>query len=290
MNKKQQIISSIIISATAIGGIMALQINNGNIKGLSLIAESNVIWKHYAEVPATYARHGSREFWANCTVLGFTLEEPTTGTIEEGDNFYYTSYFDELDENDARYINPLPLEGGEVSKEIWDKYMTHEGLCLYSNTHIDLDYRVDGELQMASSFDFADKKARIEGYWPSSINPGPFVGYASFEIGVDTWSISFRRETYDHNDEKANLFFLSWAGQYGLFEFAFDDFTFDNETKLYHNPTFDVLGNGTYVDVKAAFQNNKPVYCIMAMTSGGTTGVVTRTYSNIGTTTVVIPD
>lgn len=95
------------------GGVMALGLvgviasqNTFNI-GIGVHAEdpNNVLWKHYAAVEPTTTRHGSKEFWANCSELGtHSLTKPAKGKIEEGGDFSATSYFAELNPSDNRYV------------------------------------------------------------------------------------------------------------------------------------------------------------------------------------------
>ena len=94
------------------GGVMALGLagvivsqNAFNI-GIGVHAEdpNNILWKHYAAVEPTTTRHGSKEFWANCSELGTnSLYKPTTGTIVEGGDFGATNYFNELNSSDKRF-------------------------------------------------------------------------------------------------------------------------------------------------------------------------------------------
>lgn len=95
------------------GGVMALGLvgviasqNTFNI-GIGVHAEdpNNILWKHYAAVEPTTTRHGSKEFWANCSELGtHSFTKPATGRIEEGGDFSVTSYFAELNPSDNRYV------------------------------------------------------------------------------------------------------------------------------------------------------------------------------------------
>lgn len=65
-------------------------------------------WNHYDRVEPTEDSHGSKEFWACCTHPGeFVLEEPTSENITDMGAFS-GAYFDELTNEDLRYIDPLP--------------------------------------------------------------------------------------------------------------------------------------------------------------------------------------
>lgn len=70
--------------------------------------EDSYIWNHYKAVAPTIDSHGSKEFWANCSVIGdIRLEKPTKGTIKEGVDFSTTDYFKNLDKTDIRYLPKL---------------------------------------------------------------------------------------------------------------------------------------------------------------------------------------
>ena len=67
-------------------------------------AESDVFWFHYDAVEPTLNKHGSKEFWANCSTHLFSLTKPEGETIFEGVSFDTTTYFDDLVFGDERYI------------------------------------------------------------------------------------------------------------------------------------------------------------------------------------------
>lgn len=71
-------------------------------------AKDDSYWFHYSQVTPTEFKHGSKEFWANCSTHNFSLENPGVGEdIREGVDFSTTSYFDELTSEDPRYLPPL---------------------------------------------------------------------------------------------------------------------------------------------------------------------------------------
>ena len=109
MNKRSLLITSIIsISVFALGASLAVKGLMNNNFTLATGYDSNNYWNHYAEVEPTRSRHGSKEFWANCSTHDFVLEQPEVSeTIREGVAFDTTPYFDELDPSDPRYIEPL---------------------------------------------------------------------------------------------------------------------------------------------------------------------------------------
>lgn len=105
--RKKRIILGISGGVLALGlvGVIASQ-NTFNI-GIGVRAEdpANVVWKHYAAVEPTTTRHGSKEFWANCSELGTrSLTKPAKGLFEEGGDFSKTAYFEELTPEDDRYV------------------------------------------------------------------------------------------------------------------------------------------------------------------------------------------
>lgn len=71
-------------------------------------AKDDSYWFHYSQVTPTKFKHGSKEFWANCSTHNFSLENPGVGEdIREGVDFATTSYFEELTDSDPRYLPPL---------------------------------------------------------------------------------------------------------------------------------------------------------------------------------------
>lgn len=99
--KKKIILGSTITLGTAL--ILGLFSFKDTAK---LRATDSVYWNHYAAVEATETRHGSREFWANCSTHTFSLTLPDSDNIHEGVAFDTTTYFFILDDSDARYIAP----------------------------------------------------------------------------------------------------------------------------------------------------------------------------------------
>lgn len=108
------------IATISLSSILVITTHNFDSQALAQQAGESVLWKHYLAVEPSLEKHGSREFWANCTVLGFVLEEPSSGTIEEGVSFDETPYFDELDKEDPRYVPSL----AEQAEERAVKYAT----------------------------------------------------------------------------------------------------------------------------------------------------------------------
>ena len=108
MKKKTVALALIgLLSTGTFGGILL----NETVGVVDVLANYNsdaVVWKHYAAVAPTFASHGSKEFWANCSSLGeHQFEAPANGTIEEGGDFSLTAYFKELTPEDDRYVAKL---------------------------------------------------------------------------------------------------------------------------------------------------------------------------------------
>lgn len=105
MKKRALIVLLTTLSLSAVVTTITVKAASGD---GDVFATDNVYWNHYAEVAPTLTKHGSKEFWANCSTLNYSLEEPEPGSvIYEGVAFDSTSYFDELDSSDPRYIAPL---------------------------------------------------------------------------------------------------------------------------------------------------------------------------------------
>ena len=108
-NKKRTIVLALagLLSAGALTGVAVESFGGGLANVFAGDNEDSYIWNHYAAVAPTVNRHGSKEFWANCSVLGqVVFEQPTKGTINEGPAFETTDYFAKLESTDPRYIAP----------------------------------------------------------------------------------------------------------------------------------------------------------------------------------------
>lgn len=105
--KKKVLLVAITSLSLAVGvtaGVFAYKSDNDSFAG----AKDESYWYHYAQVTPTETKHGSKEFWANCSTHNFSLENPGAGEdIREGVDFSTTSYFDELTDSDPRYLPPL---------------------------------------------------------------------------------------------------------------------------------------------------------------------------------------
>ncbi len=97
-------ISSLSLAVGVTAGVIAYKTDNDSFAG----AKDESYWYHYTQITPTQTRHGSKEFWANCSTHNFSLENPGEGEdIREGVDFATTSYFEELADSDPRYLPPL---------------------------------------------------------------------------------------------------------------------------------------------------------------------------------------
>ena len=104
--KRTLVIVTALSAALSIGvAITAAELSNNS---LAYAEDINNFWYHYEQVTPTWTKHGSKEFWANCSTHDFVLTEPAgTEEIKEGVAFDSTKYFDELEEDDPRYLPPI---------------------------------------------------------------------------------------------------------------------------------------------------------------------------------------
>ncbi len=116
MNKKSLLITSIIsISVVALGASLAVKCLMNNNFTLATGYDSNNYWNHYARVEPTETKHGSKEFWANCSTHDYVLEAPV-GEIRSGVAFDTTPYFNALSKSDPRYIPALNEETVDIKE------------------------------------------------------------------------------------------------------------------------------------------------------------------------------
>lgn len=108
-NKKTLVLAlASILSAGALLGVVTSTQTGGVANIFAADNEDSYIWNHYKAVAPTIDSHGSKEFWANCSVIGdIRLEKPTKGIIKEGVDFSTTDYFKNLDKTDIRYLPKL---------------------------------------------------------------------------------------------------------------------------------------------------------------------------------------
>ena len=109
---KKKIIILLATTSTLVLSSGAVLLTKGLANQGLVIANSDTnYWNHYARIEPTALRHGSKEFWANCSTHDFTLNYPGIGEdIREGVAFDTTPYFDDLDSSDPRYIAPVGID------------------------------------------------------------------------------------------------------------------------------------------------------------------------------------
>ena len=113
-NKKAMKIGLVSTAVVAAGLAVAMIASHGSslsvLKVRGLDHDANCEWNHYDAVAATYAQHGSKEFWACCSHPGtFQLSAPSEGHITDAGAFS-GEFFNNLQPSDDRYV-PV-LEGG----------------------------------------------------------------------------------------------------------------------------------------------------------------------------------
>ena len=159
-----------IATAIAVGFALAMSAS-GNINAFRTHAtdhDANCHWNHYSEVAATYASHGSKEFWACCTHPGnFVLSEPAEGHISDVGAFSGEA-FENLDSVDARYLPEL--EGGNkyASLDIigWqDKALLYTKAVYENIESVTFKMRIDADTDEMSSIWFAIGVANDQGDW-----------------------------------------------------------------------------------------------------------------------------
>ena len=133
------IASSLVITISIVAAIV------NNRKFSIDFATNDPLWYHYVEIPPTEERHGSKEFWANCSTHQFSLTLPESDDIQEGVAFDTTEYFNQLTLEDARYIPSLhkqkdlgiiPVENeGKLSYGLYPQtHCNDEDAIAYLNT------------------------------------------------------------------------------------------------------------------------------------------------------------
>lgn len=105
---KRKVLLLAITSASLVLGVTAGVLFGKHANDFSVRAKDDSYWYHYNQVTPTDFKHGSKEFWANCSTHSFSLENPGLGEdIREGVAFDSTPYFDALTNSDPRYLPPL---------------------------------------------------------------------------------------------------------------------------------------------------------------------------------------
>ena len=101
--KKRLLFALSFSSLLTIG--LTLAVLNHSVNSFAL-ATNNTVYYHYQAISPTGTRHGSKEFWMNCSTLSPVLEEPDSVNIFEGTSFDTLDAFFDLEPSDVRYIPP----------------------------------------------------------------------------------------------------------------------------------------------------------------------------------------
>lgn len=103
--KKSYVINSIFVASLTVLAVSTVFIgNSGNANFKAFGTQVDNYWNHYSRIEPTETTHGSKEFWTSCSTHEFVLEQPDGVEIREGVAFNTTSYFNEMDLTDARYL------------------------------------------------------------------------------------------------------------------------------------------------------------------------------------------
>ncbi len=116
--KRKFLYTSIICGLTLASGFAVLAKDGRIVKA----DETGVTWYHYAKKEATASTNGNREYWINCVNHTPVFSKPSTGTIEEGENF---ADFSSAPDSDARKTSYLP--NAFKSEALAWRYFRHNG-------------------------------------------------------------------------------------------------------------------------------------------------------------------
>lgn len=154
--KKKALLLTITSFSLVLGALAGLILTKGD-NAYFANAKDDSYWFHYNQVNPTNDKHGSKEFWANCSTHNFSLETPGLAEdIREGVAFNTTTYFDELSSDDPRYLPPLServdiwgyveeaIDGLNASpEEFIPNSMKLEYVEKVSSSSVDYDFTVD---------------------------------------------------------------------------------------------------------------------------------------------------
>ena len=103
---KKRVLVFLLINTCTIS-MVTVSILSSKKKSISVKGLDDAIWYHYSSVEPTRTRHGSKEFWMNCSTLSFSLERPQSENIFEGQAFDNLDSFFSLNSSDERYVAPI---------------------------------------------------------------------------------------------------------------------------------------------------------------------------------------
>lgn len=175
MKKKTSLVLISLSALLAIGGGTGLAIASGLADNLLATSEeTNNYWNHYEAVAPTTTMHGSKEFWAHCSLHEFVLSHPgLSEDIREGVAFNSTSYFAELTSEDARYVAPLAAD------------VENKSFPLQNAGYIGKSSNLDGYKNTFNDFTFAFSK-NGSSYNPKSEKSNYVILYASNQITISS--------------------------------------------------------------------------------------------------------
>lgn len=181
-NKKTLVLAlASILSAGALLGVVTSTQTGGVVNIFAADNEDSYIWNHYKAVAPTIDSHGSKEFWANCSVLGqVRFEKPAKGKVQkENLDFKETPWFDELTPEDPRYVAPLPSRTAATLSSENVTVLKDEGSTIMSFSNA-----MDELAHKNGATNYGEKARIIEEFGGSSReNDGIFIKTNKSELG-----------------------------------------------------------------------------------------------------------
>ena len=177
MKKKTSVVLISLSALLAIGGGTGLAIASGLADNLLATSqETNNYWNHYEAVAPTTTMHGSKEFWAHCSLHEFVLSHPGEGEdIREGVAFNSTAYFAELTSEDARYVAPLPVDLAKKSFPLQSSGFIYESTDLVG----------DKSTYSFDNFTFSFNQS-TSSYKPACEKSNDIILYASNQLTISS--------------------------------------------------------------------------------------------------------
>ncbi len=299
MNKNKLLLGFVITSLTMVGTVVFLSCTDESTT-LFAKATDNTLWYHYVAVAATETKHGSREFWANCSTHNYSLSLPDSSNIQEGVAFDSTEYYNDLTSGDGRYIAPLSKTlCSETTKSIWDNYFDglnyyYSGMNLTAHSLVYLPGNIDSPAQeLVSEID--NGKIHVDS--PSYTVDG-YAEFTDLTDGVITChEVTHHKASGTINDNGVKTNGASYRGEnFFLFDFDYSDFAFDNDEKLYKADETSFLYTTPYGSMPITMNNvrvgfiDDELYAWSAeFDQGGQIYIYSCTYTDHGTTSVTIP-
>lgn len=250
MHKRKTLFVITITSTLVLGSSIALASYNFS-KNIQALGNENLFWKHYAEVLPTDDKHGSKEFWANCSESSLgthVLERPSSGTIiengvdEKGFDFSETIYFDDLDMFDDRYIFSKSFSGEQINELTWTNQFDNTNFLTGTNAIIKSTYHIEGEEHIRTLFlDEGKTKAIL----PSDLYPvyaqysknGNQVNYTLWQNEVDEYNELIGRTPINGSIENGISGVSLYLGNFGIIrELNFEDY---KNTYQYNNGVYE---------------------------------------------------